>query len=236
MTVVRTMVASLALMLAAGGAQAAPQPLHEIQFDRVEWRELYGGLGGSGTLGSVTEFFVREIGAPAFMLPGEYDTRFPDKKVFLFKDGEKVNACPTKEPSRQCVVCDECAQKLPELAKLDVKAIGAIRKQLIYSFPATGRTESPENLNAQNKTSRGGWVNFFQSAPAGTAQPSITARYETLMPMGQAGNRFGTTIFIFKSADDPAYYLCPAKEYDLSCLKCTDCEAKLAELAHYAAK
>ena len=185
-----------------------------IQTEAVTERAIYGGLGGgTGPIGAVTEFFAPENPSPFLTLGGEHAALFSSGHVYIVQNENAWQVCGDAAATA-CVPCGECAQMKDTLAALDISKTAGTYKQQAATF----------TYNAKSGTAAR--VELHKPAANGQATPYITG-VAGAQTHAQAADRFAGTAFLFKSAREKDYTICPAPRYDASaCLVCTDCMGK----------
>lgn len=187
-----------------------------IQTETVSERAIYGGLGGgTGPIGAVTEFFAPENPSPFLTLGGEHAALFSSGHVYIVENKNAWQVCGDAAAT-SCVPCNECAQMKDTLRALDISKTAGTYKQQAATFTYSAKTGT---------TSR---IELHKPAASGQATPYITG-IAAAQTHAQAAERFAGTAFLFKSAHEKDYTLCPTPRYDTSaCLVCTDCVGKEA--------
>lgn len=200
------------------------EKLFQIELSKVEVRQLFGGLGSAGSIGEVTELFVPQLDTPIASIPGDKSSAF--KKMLYIYKSESYYSCPNDKLDKTCVNCIECVQSqgLETFKKYDVKNAHNVRKNVL-------RNMGFANINQNGKKN----IEFI--FPIKGQKPlelmvkseKLGTNVDVLLPF--RNNNYRTTIF--KSTDDPNYYLCPDSGFSQSCLICENCVEKLANIKSF---
>ena len=225
-----TLLAGLCLASASALAQTTVQGTDNsavrIAFDRVEARQLFGGLGdNSGPMGEITELFVAEEQAPLFYFNEDQTSFFSSKTIDIYAG----KVCLADAPS-QCLPCDSCVNFPDKLALYDVHKGAPGRQQLRYTV-RTGAASYPAQPGP-------GDVRVELSVlQAGAAPATITGNMPSLSTAEYLSRQFQGKAYLFASAAQPSsFFICPSSTFSLSCMVCDDCSTKepmLAKLATF---
>jgi len=221
-----TLLAGLCLASAPAVAQSTDNSAVRITFDRVEARQLFGGLGdNSGPMGEITELFVAEEQAPLFYFNEDQTSFFSSKTIDIYAG----KVCLADAPS-QCLPCDSCVNFPDKLALYDVHKGAPGRQQLRYTV-RTGAASYPAQPGP-------GDVRVELSVlQAGAAPATITGNMPSLSTAEYLSRQFQGKAYLFASAAQPSsFFICPSSTFSLSCMVCDDCSTKepmLAKLATF---
>ena len=223
-----TLLAGLCLASAPAVAQSADNSAVRITFDRVEARQLFGGLGdNSGPMGEITELFVAEEQAPLFYFNEDQTSFFSSKTIDIYAG----KVCLADAPS-QCLPCDSCVNFPDKLALYDVHKGAPGRQQLRYtvltgaaSYPAQ---PAPGAVRVE--------LSVLQTGlRAGTAPAIITGNMPSLSTAEYLSRQFQGKAYLFASAAQPSsFFICPSSSFSLNCMPCDDCSTKEPMLAKLA--
>ena len=221
-----TLLAGLCLASAPAVAQSTDNSAVRITFDRVEARQLFGGLGdNSGPMGEITELFMAEEQAPLFYFNEDQTSFFSSKTIDIYAD----KVCRADAPS-QCLPCESCVNFPDKLALYDVHKGAPGRQQLRYTV-RTGAASYPAQPGP-------GDVRVELSVlQAGAAPATITGNMPSLSTAEYLSRQFQGKAYLFASAAQPSsFFICPSSTFSLSCMVCDDCSTKepmLAKLATF---
>lgn len=197
-------------------AAYASERVYQIDSITVTERPLFGGLGGSGHLGDITEFFVPELDIPLVSIGGTHRDAFANSSIiYIYKNDAEYFLCSEDRLTKECLPCLECVTKEDILKRFDAENREYIRKKTIGSFAYTVMEGGSETLR-------------FSNDPQGLF--SLTARHGLTGRNIDPGRAFQQShkAYVMKAEDDPTYYLCPNEIFLAGqCYPCTDCEEKL---------
>jgi len=223
-----TLLAGLCLASAPAVAQSADNSAVRITFDRVEARQLFGGLGdNSGDLGEITELFVAEEQAPLLYFSKDQTSFFSSKTIDIYAD----KVCLADAPS-QCLPCDSCVNFPDKLALYDVHKGAPGRQQLRYTVPTGAASYPAQPAPGAVRVE----LSVLQTGlRAGTAPAIITGNMPSLSTAEYLSRQFQGKAYLFASAAQPSsFFICPSSSFSLNCMPCDDCSTKEPMLAKLA--
>lgn len=209
------------VMLVALPAIAAEQAqLNSITFDRVESRDLFGGLGdNTGPIGAQTEFYINEYeggGSPIMSLGGKVEADYADLTAYIKAPGSvEPKLCNHKTGA--CNVCEDCKTKAAILEKFSDKNRAKFKKTLRYIVPFTA-TE----MTCVGSKDAHGYCNALQVRLSNFVNGKDEVRIHYTWPYRYKPGSEPTPYvqgkaYLMKSEDDPATYVCPSAVFGGNC-------------------